>query len=176
MQALVPPDGFETPRLRLRRPRMWDAPAVFRFGSDPEVTRYMTWLTHRALEDTRAFLATCAPDWDAGNAFSWMITVRPSDEARGTLACQLHGRELSFGFVLSRTEWGRGYASEAADALLRWARGAGVARIVATCDAENGASARVLEKLGLRREGLREVLRPNLGNTARAAWFFAETP
>jgi ribosomal-protein-alanine N-acetyltransferase len=178
VQAFVPPDTLETVRLRLRRPRPADAPAVFRFGSDPQVTRYMTWPTHRSLEDARAFLAGCDPDWEAGREHTWMITVRPSDEAVGTLACSLREGELAVGFVLAQEQWGRGYATEAATRLLQWARGAGLRRIVATCDADNAASARVLRKLGLRREGSLPggLVRPNLEKGPREAWIFANTP
>jgi RimJ/RimL family protein N-acetyltransferase len=59
-------------------------------------------------------------------------------------------------------------APEAARAVLEWASTLdGVHRIWATCDVENGASARVLEKIGMAREGLlrRWAVRPNLPAT-----------
>ena len=46
--TLRPPDTFETARLRLRRPRMEDAPAIYaRYASDTDVTRYLPWRPHR---------------------------------------------------------------------------------------------------------------------------------
>lgn len=59
------------------------------------------------------------------------------------------------GYELAPKHWGHGYATEAARAMRDWAFGdEGLARLHAHCIADNDASARVLEKLGMRREGL----------------------
>jgi RimJ/RimL family protein N-acetyltransferase len=60
----------------------------------------------------------------------------------------------AFGYVLNRAYWGRGFATEASRALLEFGfRSLALHRIVARCDVRNHASMRVLEKLGMRREG-----------------------
>jgi len=74
-------------------------------------------------------------------------------------------RRGEMGYVLARDVWGRGYATEAAAALLAYGFAAGLHRIGATCDPENAASARVLEKIGMSFEGrLREYF------LIRGAW------
>ena len=176
MNAVSPPETFVTDRLRLRRPRMSDAGAVLRYGSDPEVVRYMTWPRHSGVDTVEAWLARCAQAWSTGEEFSWLLTLPPEDEAIGTVACCVRGAGLDFGFVLSRSSWGRGLATEAARAVVQWGWAVPtIRRIWATCDAENVASMRVLEKAGLCREGLLRggLVRPNLGPEPRATLVYA---
>jgi len=65
------------------------------------------------------------------------------------------------GYAYHRDTWGHGYATEAARRIVRFGfENIGLHRICAYCDARNAASARVLEKAGMRREGhLREATR-----------------
>lgn len=69
------------------------------------------------------------------------------------------------GYVFHDGFWGCGYATEAASALIRWAFENGAHRIIAMCNPENEASWRLLERLGMRREG---CLRQNI-------WFRRDT-
>lgn len=64
-------------------------------------------------------------------------------------------REGFIGYVLNRGFWGQGYATELAQALLAYGFDKlGLHRIYATCDIDNMGSAHVLEKIGMRREGV----------------------
>jgi RimJ/RimL family protein N-acetyltransferase len=160
-----PPDVIATRRLLLRRPKSADAVAKYEYGRDPEVARYMDWVPHASLADAVAFVEDAASRWDSGEEYSWVITVRPDNRAIGSVACHVRGHAAELGYVLSRDYWGRGYATEAAEAVLEWAATLeGVFRIWATCDIENAASVRVLEKIGMSREGVlrRWAIRPNL--------------
>jgi RimJ/RimL family protein N-acetyltransferase len=75
-------------------------------------------------------------------------------------ACDLtleNAQEADLGFIFSHDVWGMGYATEAAQALVRAGfEQLGLSRISSTCDVANGASARVLEKAGLHREATLE--------------------
>ena len=54
---MKPPEIIGTERLRLRRPVMEDAEAIFaEYGQDAEVTKYLTWRPNRAVQETRDFL------------------------------------------------------------------------------------------------------------------------
>lgn len=65
-------------------------------------------------------------------------------------------RSLGIGYCLDEPAWGKGYATEAVGAMLHWAYDAlDLNRVEAELDTRNAASARVLEKLGFEREGLR---------------------
>jgi RimJ/RimL family protein N-acetyltransferase len=95
------------------------------------------------------------------------------------MGCRISGETADFGFVLNRRHWGHGYATEAAGAMLDWLKSLGaIGRIVATCDVENVASARVLEKLGLSRVARlpQHAVRPNMpGAPRRDAFLYAWT-
>jgi RimJ/RimL family protein N-acetyltransferase len=175
-RPLSPPGAFETRRLRLRRPRPDDDEAVFAYASDPVVTRLMDWPTHARVETSRRFLEFCADGWAAGTEFTWLVTLRPDDRALGAIACRPKGDAIEFGYVLHRAAHGRGLATEAARAVVGWLWCLPhVGRIEATCDVENAASARVLEKAGLALERVLPAYgaRPNLGPEPRDAFLYA---
>jgi RimJ/RimL family protein N-acetyltransferase len=160
-----PPETITTARLVLRRPKLSDASAIHAYGRDPEVARLMDWRAHTSLDDAVAHVADAARQWDSGLEYSWVLTVKPEDRAIGSVGCRVRGHAVDLGYVLARDQWGRGYATEAARAVFEWARRLdGIHRVWATCDVDNLASARVLEKLGMSREGRlrRATIRPNL--------------
>jgi RimJ/RimL family protein N-acetyltransferase len=152
------PFPIETPRLQLREFRLEDEAAVHAYAGDPEVTRFTSWGPNDAAQ-TRAVLEV----WLAAQAhwprFSIPLAVELNAERRviggsGFASIDPHTGTGIFGYVLHRDYWGCGYATEASRALLDFGFDRlGLHRITATCDVENKASYRVLEKLGMRREG-----------------------
>lgn len=170
------PLAFSTARLVMRRPKARDADAVFEYASDPEVTRYMDWKTHTGKGESLDFSERSNARWASGEEYTWVITEAPSDVAIGALSCRFRSGTVDFGYVLNRRCWGRGLATEAARAIVdRLFSLDAVERVTATCDTENVRSARVLEKAGLRLEGLvpSGMVRPNLSPDPRDACFFA---
>jgi len=168
---------LSTARLRLRRPRSSDAELIFAgFGGDPEVMRFLAWRAHASLADAEAAVARRLERLANGVEYSWILEPLPSGAALGLISGWLEGDALELGFVLVRPSWGQGLMTEATIAVKDWAFGAGAVRCVwATCDVENAASARVLEKAGLEPHGLfeREVVRPNLGSQPRPSLHFS---
>jgi RimJ/RimL family protein N-acetyltransferase len=162
----------------MRRPVLSDADDIHEYASDPEVTRYMEWRTHTSASQTIEFLKACEMRWQSGEEFCWVIMAKPASRAVGTIACRVRGHMVDIGYVLNRKVWRRGYATEAARAVSEWTMSLpGVYRVWATCDAENLASARVLEKIGLSLEGRlrRCTIRPNLSMIPRDTLIFAKT-
>lgn len=161
----APPETIATPRLRLRPPGTSDAPQVTGWAADPEATRFMIWPTHRDPAEAVAFLAACAPRWESGEEHVWAIVEPPGDEAVGTIGVRLRGHAAELGWILARSRWGRGYATEAASALVAALEAMpAVRRLWAITNVANAASARVMEKIGMRREGLlrAHAVYPNL--------------
>lgn len=159
------PDTLNTPRLRLRRPKPGDASAAYQYGADPEVVRYMDWPALTSPEDAIEATERALRRWEAGEEYAWRITIKPEDNPVGGVACSIEAQQAEFGFLLARPVWGKGYATEAARAVLDWLVSLPqVQRIRATCDVDNTASARVLQKLGMTHAGLlpKQVRRPNL--------------
>jgi RimJ/RimL family protein N-acetyltransferase/catechol 2,3-dioxygenase-like lactoylglutathione lyase family enzyme len=157
MPALRPPDELLTARLRLRPPTMDDAEAIFaHYATDPQVTRYVVWGPHADVGVTRDFLRELLGGRDRGERWPWAIERRSDHRLLGMIEMRLHGATADIGYVLERPSWNQGLATEAACAVAEWARGEpGLSRLTALCDVRNPASARVLEKCGLRCEGVR---------------------
>jgi RimJ/RimL family protein N-acetyltransferase len=176
---MKPPERIETERLVLRKPRTTDAPAVFEgWAQDHEATRYLTWRPHQRMEETQGFLESCLAAWERGIRFPYMITLRETDEVIGMIDPRIEGPKVGMGYVLARRHWGRGYATEATRALIEWAfQQSSIYRVYATTDVENIASRRVLEKVGMQREGtLRKyIVHPNVGEVPRDCHIYAIT-
>ncbi len=174
---LRPPEYLETERLCLRPPTLADAEEIFRsYAQDREVTRYLVWRPHAEVEETCAFVRRCLACWEKGNAFPWVVTRKPGGELIGMLELRVEGWRADMGYALARAHWGHGYASEMVKAAAAWALAQPeIYRVWAVCDVENGASARVLEKAGLQREGTlrRYILHPNLGPEPRDCYCYA---
>ncbi len=153
---------LETERLLLRKMRLDDAEAMFAYASDPEVTRYVLWDTHRSIEDSESFLRFAIEGYEKGDFGGWGVVLKDSGVFIGTCGLDAgyapeHAR-AELGYVLSREHWGKGLMPEAARAVIAFGFGSmGLNRIQARCIAENTASARVMEKAGMTYEGtLRE--------------------
>ena len=151
---LAVPVSLATARLVLRRTSADDAEAVFTYARDPALSRFMTWRPHTALDESRAFLAWCEERWQHGIAYCWTISRQTDASLLGTIEARPDGHRVELGYVLRRDAWGVGYATEAVRAVMAWAFSQrAVHRVWAVCDVENRASARVLEKAGMSREG-----------------------
>ncbi|CAL9594038.1 GNAT family N-acetyltransferase [Streptomyces sp. enrichment culture] len=152
---------LHTARLRLRPFADDDAGHLFALHGNPRVMRY--WDSPPWSEPARAerFLVTCRKMADDGTGARLAID-RASDGAFvgwcTLTAWNAEYRSASLGYCLDEAMWGHGFATEAAHALLEWGfRTLDLNRVQAEVDTRNPASARVLEKLGFRREGtLRE--------------------
>jgi [ribosomal protein S5]-alanine N-acetyltransferase len=153
---------LETERLLLRKMHLDDAEAMFTYASDPEVTRYVLFETHRSVEDSKAFLRLAVEGYERGDFGGWGIVLKDSGAFVGTCGADVdyapeHAR-AELGYVLSREHWGKGLMTEAVQAVIRFGFGRmELNRIQARCIAENADSARVMEKAGMTYEGtLRE--------------------
>lgn len=152
------PRTLRTSRLILRPPETDDAEAIFDgYARDPEVVRFLFWSPHARIGETREFLRTAARAWDGERRFPWVILRRsaPEDGPIGMIELRVSGHAADVGYVLAREAWSRGYMTEALRAVVRAALGtSGLRRISAYCHVDNRASIRVMEKVGMRREGV----------------------
>lgn len=171
-----PPRALTTQRALLRPPREDDAEAIFAYASDPAVCRYVGFPRHTSVEDARGFVEMAAAGWRGENPMRpYVVELRATGEVVGATGYELaHG--ASIGYVLAPRMWGQGLATEIARAQVEAARQApSIFRVWALCDAEHGASARVMEKAGLLREGVlrRWAVHPNLGPEPRDCVVYA---
>lgn len=140
-------------RVTLARFRKGDVEAVHTFASDPVVCRFTGWGPN-TLDDTRAFVA----DATSHDSDRYDLAVLRGDEVIGSASVWTTSpahRVGELGYTIRRDCWGEGYATEVARLLVELGfNQLGLERLAATCDPDNVASVRVLEKAGLRREGL----------------------
>ncbi len=147
---------FETDRLILAKPRLEDAEAIYhRYARDPDVTRYVTWRPHASVEETIIFVNLCINNWEKGYHLTWCIRKKENDMLIGMIHLIMDGAKADFGYVLMKNQWGRGIMTEALKRVIAFAfTHGGIFRVWGVCDIDNAASARVMEKSGLAREGV----------------------
>jgi RimJ/RimL family protein N-acetyltransferase len=149
--------ALETDRLILRKMSPGDAEAVFAYASDPEVSRYALWDTHRSIKDSRAFLELAVRKYEGGDEPDWGIVYKGDGHIVGTCGFvnwSLDHARAELGYAIHREYWGQGLVPEAVRAMIRFGfEKIGLNRIEARCIAENTASARVMEKAGMSYEG-----------------------
>ena len=150
---------LETARLILRPFKEADLAAFAAYRSDPEVARYQGWETPYTLEQAAAFLREMQST-RPGTPGAWYQLAIERKSTPGLIGdCAFHilahdPRQAEIGFSLASAFQGQGYAAEAVHRLLDYLfTGLELHRVTATCDAENHASARLLERVGMRREG-----------------------
>ncbi len=151
-----------TDRLILREFAEDDWRATLAYQSDPLYLRYYAW-TQRTEDDVRAFIGAFITQQaeQPRRKFQLALTLKANGRLIGSGGVRVSDaelREASIGYELDPRSWGLGLATEAAHALLRFGfADLGMHRIFGECIADNAASVRVMEKIGMRREAhLRE--------------------
>jgi RimJ/RimL family protein N-acetyltransferase/catechol 2,3-dioxygenase-like lactoylglutathione lyase family enzyme len=175
----VPPDEFTTERLLLRPPTLDDAPAIFEhYGRDPRVSSFLPWPPHKSVADTLEWLHRLLPARETGARWPWTLLRRGDGRLIGMIEMRIAGAKADFGYVLEHAAWGQGYATEAARAIVGWCQAQPeIVRVFALCDVRNLASARVLEKSGLRAEGVQLRTLPHGGVAADCmVWAWVRIP
>ena len=121
------------------------------YAGDPEHTRYMMNLPNDSPEETAAFLRQAEDEWKKERPSFFEFAVLLDGTHIGAVsAWREEDGGFELGWIIHPDHTGRGYALEAARALMDWCVDVqGAPRIIAHCDAENAASARLMEKLGL---------------------------
>jgi ribosomal-protein-alanine N-acetyltransferase len=147
-----------TERLVLRPLAAADAEAVFSIFSDPEVTRYWSSPPWTSTEQADKYVASAAQGIASGEMLRLGVEVGATGQLIGQAA--LHrfdepNRRCEVGYALNRAHWGKGYVAEALAAMLEHGFAQlNLNRVEADVDPRNPASAKVLERLGFRHEGL----------------------
>lgn len=154
---------LETPRLLLRPMERGDTADMYEYARLHETTRYLLWSPHPSPEYTRAYLTMIGRFYRKGEYFDWAVVEKESGRMIGTCGfsrLEKNHRVGEIGYVLNPAYHGRGYATEAASAVIRYGfEQLGLNRIEGRYMVENTASRRVMEHCGLVFEGvLRESM------------------
>lgn len=148
-----------TERLTLRRFTEEDAVKMYEnWASDPEVTRFMTWPPHAAPEVTRAVIGSWIPEYENPSYYNWIIELKEIGEPIGSISAVKIDESVSsaeVGYCMGRKWWGRGIMPEALKAVTAFLFDeVGVNRVEATHDLNNPKSGRVMDKAGMKQEGI----------------------
>jgi [ribosomal protein S5]-alanine N-acetyltransferase len=146
-------------RLCLRPFALADANDVQRLAGDKRVALAATTIPHPYPDGAaEAWISKHADAFSAKSEVDFAITLRDRGDLVGAISLldisERHAR-AEIGYWTGIDHWNRGYCTEAFTRLVPYAyEELGITRIVARCSAQNAASARVMEKTGLKREGL----------------------
>ncbi|HIW06032.1 MAG TPA: GNAT family N-acetyltransferase [Candidatus Ignatzschineria merdigallinarum] len=144
---------LETDRLMLRPITLDDAEDLFEYASDPENTRH-TFPTHQSIEETEWIISNLFMSSPLGN---FAIELKENGKMIGTCDLRVNESEKSaeLAYAINKKYWGNGYAPEAAKKLLELAfQDLKIERLWAKFSSENPASGRVMEKIGMEKEGI----------------------
>jgi len=160
---------IETDRLLLRKFKLSDAEEMYKnWANDDNVTRYITWPTHKDIEETRRVVEGYVNDSARDNYYHWCIVLKETNEAVGSIgAFRLYDdlKLFEIGYCIGKKFWNKGITTEAMKALIKFFfEEVGVNRIEARHDVKHPASGRVMIKSGLKFEGiLRQAGKNNTG-------------
>jgi ribosomal-protein-alanine N-acetyltransferase len=147
---------LRTARLRLRPFEATDVDDAMAYRNDPEFSRFLPHIPQPfTRQDAERFVAlNMSEPWDRSPTFAVVL----DGKLIGTVNLEVdtENRSAMLGYAIGRSWWLQGLATEAARAVVAWGvQTFGLRRILASADARNVASLRVLEKVGLRREIIR---------------------
>jgi len=150
---------IETKRLFLRRYRAEDAEEIFHnWASDPTVTEFLTWPTHTDSTVTRTVLTDWLSRYADTGYYNWGIVLKSSGELIGNIAVvdlDEKTESAEIGYCIGKNWWGQQIMPEALLAVMDYLfEEVNVNRVTAHHDSNNPKSGRVMQKAGMKREGV----------------------
>ena len=174
---MKPPQTLETERLFLRQPITQDAIPIFeQYAREPKVTKYLTWQPHKSIKETERYVYRCISVWVNSSAFPYVLIRKEDTQLIGMIEICIDKYKVDLGYVLAKSEWGKGFMSEALKVITNWALSQdAICRIWAVCDVENIASTKVMEKIGMEKKGKlsRWLIHPNISKEPRDCYCYA---
>lgn len=141
-----------TERLVLRMPTKADLDQIFALGNNPEVMRYISFGRTQSYAEARTDLRRRIRQSKNGLGY-WVTEERQTGIFIGWMALKPLDKtnDIELGYRFMKEHWNQGYATEAGQRLVHYAfQEKGLERVVAVSLADNEASTRVMEKIGLR--------------------------
>lgn len=151
---------IETERLILRRLTIADSEDAFNnWCSSYDVSKYVTWEKHESVESTKKLFEMWEKEYDNPDTFRWIVELKDTSDLIGTI--DVASKKLlpygtcEIGYCYSNKFWGKGYATEALKAVIKYLfEEADAETIYAEFMINNPASGRVMQKAGMTFEGV----------------------
>ena len=167
---LIGAQPFETKRCRLRSFKKGDEKFIYNnWASNDNVTKYLTWNTHKTPEDSRLWCECMVEESAKLDSFRWGIELAETGELIGQIDVVALDKDkgvAELGWCIGEKWWNKGIMTECAEAVLAYLIFViGFSQVRACHDVDNLASCRVMEKVGLRYNGERQCEVPLKGIT-----------
>ena len=147
---------IETDRLILRQAQPDDYEYAYKnWCSDPEVTRFLQWPTHRDADETEEIFEGWMERYDEGNYYNWLIELKELGEPIGNISVVQQddrARRAHIGYCLGRAWWHEGIMTEALKAVISYLFHEGYLRIESRHNVKNPHSGDVMRKAGMQYE------------------------
>lgn len=154
---------IETNRLILRKFEITDSENMFKnWGSDPKVTKYLSWQTHKNIKDSEDIINLWISNYKDSSVYNWVIELKEINEVIGNISIvklDNVNQSCEIGYSIGSKYWNRGITTEAFQIVINFLfKEVGINRICAKHDIDNIASGEVMKKCKMTYEGiLREV-------------------
>lgn len=167
------PEVIDTSRLRLRPWELTDVEDVLSYAQDPEWSRFLRALpVPYTRNDAEKFVARQLL-LDRSTHPAWAIVLEGTVVGGINLRLDFEHRLAEMGYSVARRHWNQGYMTEAAGAVIdaAFTTHPDLNRVGAMADVDNTASQRVMEKVGMRKEGVLRQNRVERGEVIDEAWY-----
>lgn len=155
---MKPTPILNTARLKLRFFEMSDASAVFRLVKERDIAATTTNIPHPYLEGmAEEWICTHREKYEEGELINFAITLTSSHELVGAIGLMINQDfdNAELGYWIGKPYWGQGYCTEAARAVLQYSfTDLNLNRVYAFHYLVNPASGKVMEKIGMKKEGV----------------------
>ena len=137
---------LETNRLHLRPFTERDAPDVYEYASDEQTVKYLTWRAHQSVQHSQTVITTFL-----SSEGTYAIVLKETAKVIGCIDLRIVSEtEASFGYVLNRKYWNKGYMSEALQSLVSYVfTELDIVSVKSCHEKENPASGAVMKKCGM---------------------------
>lgn len=154
---------IETNRLILRKFKITDAENIFKnYGSDPNVTKYFSWQTHKDIKDSEDIINLWISNYEDNSVYNWGIELKEINEVIGNISViklDNTNKSCEIFYCIGSKYWNKGITTEAFQNIINYLfKEVEINRICAKHDIENIASGEVMKKCKMIFEGtLREI-------------------
>jgi ribosomal-protein-alanine N-acetyltransferase len=147
-----------TQRLILRRFTIDDAGNMYKnWANDDEVTKYLTWPTHKNIDISKNVLAEWVKNYCKNDFYQWAIVLKEIKEPVGSIGVVKQRDDIKMvhiGYCIGKKYWNQGITPESLNGIIRFFfEEVGVNRVEARHDPNNPNSGKVMKKCGMKYEG-----------------------
>ena len=150
---------LETERLILRKFTLDDAKDMFNnYGSDSDTSKYLVWNTHKNIEDSISYIKDVLEKYKKDSFYCWGVVLKETNALFGAISVidlDIKNHTAEVGYCYGSKWWRNGYAAESFKRVIAFLFDeVGIETIYADHYLDNVASGRVMEKCGLKKEGI----------------------